>query len=100
MQIIRIKKPRHRLSNAEMDRIVTYYENMDEFLAEPGHAEFRSHFGDFHLTVVCDSLGLTGAQLAAFEGYRARKKLTYMNWSAFLLKTERMHEDFLRGARH
>ena len=99
VQIIEIKKPRHKLSNPEMDRIVTYYENMDAFLADPGHAQFRKHFADFHVTVVCDSLGLTGAQRAAFDGYEAKGKLTHMDWSAFLLKTEQVHEDFLREAR-
>ena len=45
MQIIEIKKPRHRLSNTEMDRIVTYYDNMKAFLEDPGHDEFRKLFG-------------------------------------------------------
>ena len=72
VQIIEIKKPHHRLSNTEMDRIVRYYENMEAFLDDPGHAELRKHFVDFHVTVVCDSLGLSGAQRAAFDGYRAK----------------------------
>ena len=98
VQIIEIKKPHHRLSNPEMDRIVTYYENMEAFLEDPGHAEFRKHFLDFHVTVVCDDLGLTGTQRAAFEGYRAQRKLTHMNWAAFLLKSEQVHQDFLSEA--
>ena len=99
VQIIEIKKPHHRLSNTEMDRIVTYYENMDAFLQESGHDQFRKHFRDFHVTVVCDSLGLSGSPLAAFEGYRARGKLTHMDWAAFLLKSEQVHQDFLSEAR-
>ena len=95
VQIIEIKKPRHKLSNTEMDRIVTYYDNMEAFLADSGNAEFAKYFPDFHVTVVCDSLGLTGAQSAAFEGYRTRQKLTHMNWKAFLLRTEQVHQDFL-----
>ena len=99
VQIIEIKKPHHRLSNPEMDRIVTYYENMQAFLEEPGHAEFGRHFPDFHVTVVCDHLGLTGAQRAAFDGYRAQRKLTHLDWTAFLLKSEQVHQDFLSEAR-
>ena len=99
VQIIEIKRPGHRLSNPEMDRIVTYYENMEAFLKGPGNDEFRKHFSDFHITVVCDSLGLTGTPLAAFEGYRVRGKVTHMNWTAFLLKSERVHQDFLKEAR-
>lgn len=98
-QIVEIKRPRHTLSNDEMDRIVSYYENMEAFLEDPGHAEFRSLFHDFHITVVCDSLGLTGAHHAAFDGYSDRGKLTHMNWAGFLLRTEQVHQDFLAEAK-
>ena len=98
VQIIEIKKPHHRLSNTEMDRIVSYYQNMKAFLGDPGHAEFRKHFANFHVTVVCDSLGLSGAQSAAFDGYRAQGKLTHMDWAAFLFKSEQVHKDFLSEA--
>ena len=98
VQIIEIKKPRHKLTNPEMDRIVTYYQNMDAFLNDRAHAAFRKHFSDFHVTVVCDGLALTDTQLAAFNGYRDTMKLTHMDWKAFLLKTEQVHQDFLREA--
>ena len=99
VQIIEIKRPKHTLSNTEMDRIVTYYENMEAFLDDPGHGAFRQLFRDFHVTVVCDDLGLTGAQKAAYDGYVSKGKLTPMTWSAFLLKTEQVHQDFLDEAR-
>ena len=98
VQIIEIKKPNHTLTNPEMDRIITYYQNMDAFLSDPAHSEFRKQFPDFHVTLVCDDLALTGAQLAAFQGYRDGDKLTLLNWAAFLLKTEQVHQDFLREA--
>ena len=99
VQIIEIKKPHHKLSNLEMDRIVTYYENMEAFLADPGHDDFRRHFPSFHITVVCDSLGLTGAQRAAFDGYKVTRMLTHLTWKAFLLRTEHVHRDFLNEAK-
>ena len=98
VQIIEIKKPRHTLTNPEMDRIVTYHQNMDTFLSDPAHDEFSKHYPDFHVTVVCDDLGLTGTQRAAFDGYLGRGKLTHLNWAAFLLKTEQVHQDFLQEA--
>ena len=98
VQIIEIKKPHHTLTNPEMDRIVSYYENMEAFLSDPAHDSFCKHFQDFHITVVCDKIGLTGAQRAAFDGYRNADKLTHFDWTAFLLKTEQVHEDFLREA--
>jgi len=98
VQIIEIKAPDHKLSNDEMDRIVTYYDNMKAFLNEPGHAEFQKHFADFHITVVCDSLGLSGAQNAAFGKYKNEGKLTHLHWAAFLLRSEQVHQDFLKEA--
>lgn len=98
VQIIEIKKPHHKLTNPEMDRIITYHDNMDEFLDNPAQSEFRNLFTDFHITLVCDDHSLDGAQRAAFSGYRNSGKLTHMNWTAFLLKTEQVHQDFLREA--
>lgn len=99
VQIIEIKRPHHTLTNSEMDRVVRYYQNMDDFLADSAHEEFSRHFPDFHVTIVCDHLGLTGTQQAAFDGYRDTGKLTHLDWAAFLLKTERVHQDFLDEAR-
>lgn len=98
VHIIEIKKPNHTLTNPEMDRIVTYYQNMEAFLSDPAHDEFRKHFPEFHVTVVCDGLGLTDTQRAAFDGYLDTGKLTHLDWAAFLLKTEHVHQDFLREA--
>lgn len=98
IQIIEIKKPHHILKDSEMERIVTYHNNMDKFLNESAHAEFCRQFTDFHITLVCDRLGLTGLARAAYDGYRDTGKLTYMDWTAFLCKTEQVHQDFLREA--
>lgn len=98
VQIIEIKKPHHKLTNDEMDRVVIYYQCMDAFLSDPAHRAFKTEFRDFHITLVCDSLGLSGAQQAAFQGYVASGKLTHMDWGVFLLKTERVHRSFLKEA--
>ena len=99
VQIIEIKKPHHRLTNEEMDRVISYYDNMEKFLNDPAHSSIRQHFGDFHITIVCDDLALSGAQRAAFDGYKVRGKLTQLNWAAFLFKTEQVHQDFLEKSR-
>lgn len=102
VQIIEIKKPHHRLTNLEMDRIISYHENMEAFLKDSAQEEFSKFFRDFHITLVCDHIKLTGAQRAAFNGYLGdegkRGKLTHMNWAAFLLKTKQVHQDFLDEA--
>ena len=72
---------------------------MEAFLKDPAHHKFRQHFNDFHVTVVCDSLGLNRAYAAALRGYRTEGILTHMDWAAFLLKSEQVHQDFLEEAR-
>lgn len=97
-QIIEIKKPAHALKNDEMDRIITYHDCMESFLHDDKNAEFRKYFHDFHITLVCDGLKLTGAQRAAYNGFKAKNKLTHISWKAFLLRTESVHKDFLAEA--
>ena len=93
-QIIEIKRPGHKLTNAEMDRIVAYHDCMESFLAE--NAEFSRRIRDFHITLVCDDLALSGTQNAAIRYMTA--KLTRLTWSDFLMRTETVHKDFLAEA--
>lgn len=99
LQIIEIKRPGHRLNDAEMDRIITYKDVMDDFLAEPANAEFREIFRSFHITLVCDEMALHGAQRESYNSYNANGVLTHINWSTFLVRAEMMHRDFLEEAR-
>jgi len=98
LQIIEIKKPKWKLTDEEMGRIGNYYAIMKDFLAEPGNDEFRREFPNFHITVVCDGINLTGQSLAAFDGLKDNGTLTHMNWRSFLLKTRKMHQEFLNEA--
>ena len=97
-QLVEIKKPGHKLSNDEMDRIIVYVDLMKEFLADAGNKQFAKLYPNFHVTVVCDGLALTKAQKAAWEGYVSGKQLTYYNWASFLGKTRQTHQDFLKEA--
>lgn len=98
IEIVEIKRPVHSITNPEMDRIITYHDVMKTFLAVPGNEEFLRLFRSFHITLVCDGLNLTGAQKTAFDKYRDDKILEHITWSTFLLRTERMHKDFLDEA--
>lgn len=97
-QIIEIKKPRHRLKNDEMDRIVNYHDLMRTFLEDPKNTAFSTFFRGFHITLVCDELALSGSQRAAFDGYLSSGSLTHFSWQNFLLKTKVVHEQFLDEA--
>ena len=98
IQIIEIKRPNHSLENDEIKRINTYLELMDEFLRQAGNEDFREIFTKFHLTLVCDKIGLTGVYKTAFNGLKDNNKLTHINWRTFLLRTRKMHEAFLNEA--
>lgn len=98
VQIIEIKKPKHALQNDEMGRINTYVELMEEFLQQPGNQEFRKIFSEFHVTLVCDKVALTGVHKTAFDGMKASETLTHITWTTFLLRTRKMHEAFLTEA--
>ncbi len=98
LQIIEIKRPEHRLENAEWERIQNYINSFEEFFNTPGHKDFLDLFHGFKITLVCDGLRLTGSQKRAFEGYLDDGMLEHVTWSAFLLRTKRTHEDFLTEA--
>ncbi len=98
IEIVEIKRPSHSLQNDEMVRINKYAELMEEFLTESANKEFKELFPKFHITLVCDKLGLTGVHKSAFEGLEAKKILEHINWRTFLLRTRKMHEGFLKEA--
>ena len=97
LQIIEIKRPGKRLTNEEMDRIVDYYDGLDDFLKHPGNTEFRESFRRHHITLVCDNVEqLSGSQKESLRSYLRDNKLTLISWATFLLRTEQMHQDFLK----
>ena len=98
IQIVEIKKPGHALNNRDLERIESYYRCMRTFLDEPGNKEFRKQFDDFHITLVCDKLKLTGVHGVAFAKYMEEKRLTHLDWRSFLVRTESLHRDFLEEA--
>lgn len=79
LQIIEIKKPDHILENKEMSRINKYKKLMEVFFADPAHAEFKQHFDDYHITLVCDHVNITDVWETAFQGLVSAGKLTYIN---------------------
>lgn len=94
--IIEIKKPDHKLTNQEMERVVKYYDTLDEFLKDPGNSEFGKMFKDLEITIVCDGINLSGSPKISFGYYKEKGLLKMTSWSAFFLwRTRRMHSDFL-----
>ena len=98
VELIDIKRPGHTLENNEMDRIVSYHDSMDSFFADRAEDELLRGFERFHITLVCDKLNLKGAQKVAFSGMQSSGGLTLVSWGAFLKRTRKMHEAFLKEA--
>lgn len=98
VQIIEIKKPKHKLEDVEFERIITYRNLMQEFLAAEKNKEFVKLFPDFHITLVCDGIKLKPAYQEGFRSLIKEKQLTHISWEVFLLKTRKMHQSFLDEA--
>jgi hypothetical protein len=98
IQIIEIKQPSHALTNDEMQRINTYIEIMGDFLEDPANKEFKDVFPKSHVTLVCDKLSLSGVHKSAFQNFKNNGMITHINWATFLLRTRKMHEEFLNEA--
>ena len=98
LQIIEIKRPKHSITNTEMDRIINYLIQFDAFLADSKHEEFRTIANGYHLTLVSDGQSLTGAQKISYNSYIEKKIMTHIDWSNFLLRTTKMHQEFLAAA--
>lgn len=98
LQLIEIKRPKHAITNEEMDRIVVYYEQLENFFADHKHSDFRHVANDFLITLVSDGERLKGAQKAAYNMYLAKQRLQHIDWATFLLRTKRTHQEFLDSA--
>lgn len=100
VQIVEIKRPSpHKLGDDEMDRIVTYHNQMEKFLKNPANKSITQNMAEFHITLVCDEIALSATHQAAFDGYIEKRVMTYMDWASFLGKTKAAHQDFLKKAR-
>lgn len=99
LHIIEIKRPDHKLTNKEMDRVVTYYNTLKRFLEDSGDTAFREVFRDINITIVCDDINLSGIHEVAFDRFTDKGWLVRISWSTFLLRTRKMHSDFLEEAR-
>lgn len=98
LQIFEIKKPKHKLTNAEWERVQIYIDQMQAFLDAQGNQEFKEIFKRFTVTIVCDQIGLSGSQLKAFRAFEGEKQVEHITWDGFLLRTRRMHQEFLEEA--
>ena len=98
LQIVEIKRPNHKLTNKEWDRIQSYIDTMQDILGRKGNEEFRKYYKKFAVTLICDEIGLSGSQSEAFDSHKRKDALEHITWAVFLDRTERVHKDFLEEA--
>lgn len=99
IQIIEIKRPAHKLTDAEFARLVKYDELMSEFLDLKGNQDFKRFFPNYRLTLVCDGLSIDHKNTRAMEALVDKKLMEHINWKTFLLRARRCNEDFLKEAK-
>ena len=98
LEIVEIKRPKHRLTNEEFDRLQLYIDNLADFLNE--YPAYKREFPNgVHATLVCDGLSLKRAYETAFDKLIADRVLSQLKWPEFLKNTKKVHEDFLKVAR-
>ena len=98
LQIIEIKRPDHKLKNAEWERIQTYIDQMTTFLGAKGNKRFLEIYRDFRVTLVCDQIALTGVHSQAFRSLLDTPRLEHVTWGSFLSRTKQAHQAFLAEA--
>lgn len=98
IQIVEIKNRGHTLCNDDMDRILQYQDIMRKLIQENSGPDGSFTFNGLHITIVCDSIRLKGAQEIAFDSLRNRGELAHTTWEAFLVRTGRVYEQFLEEA--
>ena len=96
VQIVEIKNQGHKLINPEMDRIIEYYMAMKDLLIS--NIQDDSLYKEPRITVVCDGIQLSGSREIAFEAYCRDGILTRVSWTTFLMRTRRVHQEFLDEA--
>ncbi len=99
VQMVEIKRPAHALNNSKMERIERYINCMEAYLLDEINADLRVVFRGFHMTLVCDRMNLSSICRRAFRGLKLDGLLTHINWVTFLLRTRRMHSEFLAESR-
>jgi len=98
LEIVEIKRPKHKLQDDEFDRLQSYIDKLTEFL--DAHPKLNQEFPNgVHATLVCDGLSLKRAYQTAFKKLQDDGTLEHLKWLEFLKNTKKVHEDFLRVAR-
>ena len=94
IEVVEIKRPGHKLTNAEFDTAMDYLDAVRDFIGDT--QEVRELFHDANLTIVCDDLNLNASRA---ESINTSPNVNHKTWHDILQATARSHEDFLTEVR-
>lgn len=97
VEIVEIKRPQHALTDEEFDRLLGYFNSLQQFLRL--NPIFRETFPKPHVTLVCDRLNLDPTHLQAYQNLKQNDNLSKKTWEELLLDTRKVHEDFIERQR-
>lgn len=90
LEIVEIKRPRHKLKDDEFERAFNYYDSLTKFLAS--NVEAQKCASAARLTIVCDEIALS----APYENLIASNpEIVHRTWIDVLQSSTRSHEDFV-----
>ena len=94
VEIVEIKKPRHKLDAGEFERLRKYLESMTKFIED--NRDVAPGVTGCRLTLICDAVDLEGQPGDAFRYWTGIGRLVTKTWEELLSGARRAHEDFIR----
>ena len=91
--IVEIKRPSHKLSNEEYERLEKYYGALNDFL--DSNDSYRRKYEKLQILLICDDVDLNGSSLTAYNSRIKDRTMINKSWFDFLNDTKKVHTDFL-----
>lgn len=98
LQIIEIKKPKHKVRTEEMKRIMIYYNEFKKFFSAKEQPAIKDFVHDFKITLVADGLELDIEGDAYLNVLQNEGRFAHTNWRDFFLRARAVHQEFLDEA--
>jgi hypothetical protein len=93
LHIVEIKRAGHQFNDADWERLNNYVDAFEEFFnANP---VMRDEFKGWRIDLVADGVSLKSSAKRAFENVVRDEHLHRVSWRDFLLRAEKVHEQFL-----
>lgn len=98
LHVVEIKRPDYAFGDDDAERLINYLDAFDAYFKE--HTEVNKEFPDgYGITLIVDSIGgmKKSPNQRAIKAATAEKKLEHVNWTDFLSRARKAHEQFLEA---